>query len=206
MFQFVLICSGNLSFLNWLTAIPAIWCFDDAFWAWSGLFSIKDIHYAIEAAEGYKKYLHEMSRGKKQILEADAKHKKDDDDSVAPNDDEDKDHDKKKSQSLTFVQHYLSYNFKWSSLVILTRRLIALSLTAYIAYRSYPVITNILSSQQAMNISFDPFRIVNSYGAFGSITKVRHEVIIQGTKDEYLSPYTKWEEFDFTCKPGNIDR
>jgi hypothetical protein len=29
---------------------------------------------------------------------------------------------------------------------------------------------------QAMNISFDPFRIVNSYGAFGSVTKVRHEV------------------------------
>lgn len=27
-----------------------------------------------------------------------------------------------------------------------------------------------------MNASFDPFRIVNTYGAFGSITKVRHEV------------------------------
>ncbi len=29
---------------------------------------------------------------------------------------------------------------------------------------------------QAMNVSFGAFRIVNSYGAFGSITKVRHEV------------------------------
>ena len=27
-----------------------------------------------------------------------------------------------------------------------------------------------------MNVSFGAFRIVNSYGAFGSITKVRHEV------------------------------
>ena len=30
-----------------------------------------------------------------------------------------------------------------------------------------------------MNTSFDPFRLVNTYGAFGSITKQRHEVILQ---------------------------
>jgi len=32
-FQGVLILSGNLSFLNWLTIVPALACFDDAFWA-----------------------------------------------------------------------------------------------------------------------------------------------------------------------------
>lgn len=31
--QIVLILSGNLSFLNWLTIIPALACFDDGFWA-----------------------------------------------------------------------------------------------------------------------------------------------------------------------------
>ncbi|TDW96234.1 lipase maturation factor family protein [Dinghuibacter silviterrae] len=31
--QIVLIFSGNLSFLNWLTIIPALACFDDSFWA-----------------------------------------------------------------------------------------------------------------------------------------------------------------------------
>jgi hypothetical protein len=31
--QVVLILSGNLSFLNWLTIIPALACFDDGFWA-----------------------------------------------------------------------------------------------------------------------------------------------------------------------------
>ena len=31
--QFILILSGNLSFLNWLTIVPALACFDDAFWA-----------------------------------------------------------------------------------------------------------------------------------------------------------------------------
>jgi hypothetical protein len=31
--QVVLIFSGNLSFLNWLTIVPALACFDDSFWA-----------------------------------------------------------------------------------------------------------------------------------------------------------------------------
>ena len=33
LFQFTLIISGNLSFLNWLTIIPALACFDDGLWA-----------------------------------------------------------------------------------------------------------------------------------------------------------------------------
>jgi hypothetical protein len=32
-FQFNIILSGNLSFLNWLTIVPALACFDDGFWA-----------------------------------------------------------------------------------------------------------------------------------------------------------------------------
>lgn len=31
--QIILIFSGNLSFLNWLTILPALACFDDGFWA-----------------------------------------------------------------------------------------------------------------------------------------------------------------------------
>ncbi|HWB26258.1 MAG TPA: lipase maturation factor family protein [Chitinophagaceae bacterium] len=31
--QIILIASGNLSFLNWLTIVPALACFDDGFWA-----------------------------------------------------------------------------------------------------------------------------------------------------------------------------
>jgi hypothetical protein len=33
LFQFSIILSGNLSFLNWLTIVPALACFDDGFWA-----------------------------------------------------------------------------------------------------------------------------------------------------------------------------
>ena len=32
--QVILILSGNLSFLNWLTILPAIFCFDDVFLKW----------------------------------------------------------------------------------------------------------------------------------------------------------------------------
>jgi Lipase maturation factor len=33
LFQLTLISSGNLSFLNWLTIVPALACFDDSFWS-----------------------------------------------------------------------------------------------------------------------------------------------------------------------------
>jgi hypothetical protein len=32
-FQFTIFLSGNLSFLNWLTIVPALACFDDGFWS-----------------------------------------------------------------------------------------------------------------------------------------------------------------------------
>ena len=38
-FKVVLIISGNLSFLNWLTIVPSLACFDDASLSW--LFSSK---------------------------------------------------------------------------------------------------------------------------------------------------------------------
>jgi hypothetical protein len=33
LFQLAIILSGNLSFLNWLTIVPALACFDDSFWS-----------------------------------------------------------------------------------------------------------------------------------------------------------------------------
>ena len=47
------------------------------------------------------------------------------------------------------------------------RRVFEFMLGAMIAYLSIPVVQNLLSSRQAMNTSFDSFRIVNTYGAFG---------------------------------------
>lgn len=44
--QIVLIVSGNLSFLNWLTILPAIYCFDDLSLRW--LFSLRTRQRVIE--------------------------------------------------------------------------------------------------------------------------------------------------------------
>ena len=66
---------------------------------------------------------------------------------------------------------------------------------------------NLLSSRQIMNTSFEPFRIVNTYGAFGSVTKIRTEVIIEGTHGpDPNSPNAEWLEYDFKCKPGNLSQ
>lgn len=44
---------------------------------------------------------------------------------------------------------------------------INLFILALVAYLSAPVVINLISDKQAMNTSFEPFRIVNTYGAFG---------------------------------------
>jgi hypothetical protein len=49
LFQLSLVVSGNLSFLNWLTIIPALACFDDGFW--SKILPRKLVHMAQTAAE-----------------------------------------------------------------------------------------------------------------------------------------------------------
>jgi len=67
--------------------------------------------------------------------------------------------------------------------------------------RSLPVIRNLLSSGQIMNTSFDPFALVNTYGAFGSVGKTRNEVIISASHDG-----ENWIEYEFPAKPGDIMR
>jgi len=67
----------------------------------------------------------------------------------------------------------------------------------------YPV-ANMLSPRQEMNASFEPLHLVNTYGAFGSITRPRYEVIIEGTEEATLSANTRWREYEFTGKPGDV--
>mmetsp|Transcript_3676 Transcript_3676/g.10466 ORF Transcript_3676/g.10466 Transcript_3676/m.10466 type:complete len:443 (-) Transcript_3676:3280-4608(-) len=69
------------------------------------------------------------------------------------------------------------------------------------------VVMNLGSSKQVMNTSFDSFKLVNTYGAFGSISKSRKEVVIEGTMwDAYSDKNAVWEEYEFKCKPGNVRR
>jgi hypothetical protein len=55
-----------------------------------------------------------------------------------------------------------------------------------------------------MNTSFNPLQIVNTYGAFGSVTKDRYEIVIEGTSDETLAGSTRWKEYEFKGKPGDV--
>ena len=47
------------------------------------------------------------------------------------------------------------------------RNIVNMGVGCLIAYLSVPIVANLASPSQAMNRSFDPFRIVNTYGAFG---------------------------------------
>ncbi|XP_037588170.1 lipase maturation factor 1 isoform X3 [Cebus imitator] len=154
LFQAVLIVSGNLSFLNWLTMVPSLACFDDAtlgFLFPSGPGSLKDRVLQLQRE----------TRGAR----------------PEP---------------------------RFSSAV---RRAANVSLGVLLAWLSVPVVLNLMSSRQVMNTSFNPLRIVNTYGAFGSVTKERTEVVLQGTASPNASaPDAVWEDFEFKCKPGDPSR
>uniref|UniRef100_A0A452DHY3 Lipase maturation factor n=1 Tax=Bos taurus TaxID=9913 RepID=A0A452DHY3_BOVIN len=151
----VLIISGNLSFLNWLTIVPSLACFDDA--TLGGLFPsgpgrLKDQVLKIQEEE---------TRGAR-----------------APR-----------------------------TRGSVARGTVNLALGILVAWLSIPVVLNLLSPRQVMNSSFNPLRIVNTYGAFGSITRERTEVILQGTASANASaPDSAWEDYEFKCKPGDPRR
>jgi lipase maturation factor len=81
-----------------------------------------------------------------------------------------------------------------------------LAVTALIVFLSYRPARNLLSRRQLMNYSFDPFHIVGTYGAFGSVTRDRDEVVIEGTDEAVLTPQTAWREYEFKAKPGDVRR
>jgi hypothetical protein len=67
-------------------------------------------------------------------------------------------------------------------------------------------VRNMLSRHQRMNAPFNPLHLVNTYGAFGSVTRVRHEVVVEGTTEEHPGPTAHWTEFKFKAKPGDPRR
>lgn len=103
---------------------------------------------------------------------------------------------------LTWVKPRLLVNYAYALLVL---------------YLSQPVVINLLQlggGRQQMNASFDPFRLVNTYGAFGSVGKQRYEPIVSITydpldgvgADRSNDTAVEWIELEFPCKPGNLYR
>jgi hypothetical protein len=141
-FQAALIASGNLSFLNWLTIVPALAYFDDA-----------------ALAHLLPKRLRAPALTRFAALRPSKAHKR-------------------ASLVLAFVVGVLSVG---------------------------PVF-NVASCDQAMNRSFDPLDLVNTYGAFGSVDRERFEVILEGTRNAVPDEHARWEEYELPCMPGDPRR
>jgi len=138
-FQVILILSGNLSFLNWVTIIPALACFDDSW------------------------LVHILPKGlTERAVQASALAK-----------------------------------------VSRAQRVVIPGLVLLVAVLSVFPIANLVSSRQAMNTSFDPLHLVNTYGAFGSVGQERNEIIFEGSDDAVITPESQWKAYEFKCKPGD---
>ena len=148
-FQGMLILSGNLSFLNWLTVAVALSAFDD-----SAFLRLLPGRLRATAEEGLRRVV------------ANAKE---------------------------------SSARKWTTV----------ALGVVVLLLSIAPVVNMISPDQRMNASFDPFYLVNTYGAFGSIEHERHEVVLEGTREDPTSSgqaSTRWVEYEFPCKPGDPRR
>jgi hypothetical protein len=140
--QIVLLASGNLSFLNWLTLVPILACFDDKFWA--RLLPAPLVARATRARAA-----------------------------ATPS------------------------RVHGAVTALLAIGILLLSVS--------PVL-NMLSGSQMMNTSFTRVPLVNSYGAFGSVGRERNELVFEGTTDAEITGATRWQAYEFKCKPGDPAR
>ncbi|MEU3949516.1 lipase maturation factor family protein [Streptomyces sp. NPDC029526] len=83
---------------------------------------------------------------------------------------------------------------------------VVLAVSALLLLLSHRPVRNMVSRRQVMNRSFDPLHLVNTYGAFGSVSRVRHEVVIEGTSARTPHPDSDWQAYEFRGKPGDPRR
>lgn len=89
--------------------------------------------------------------------------------------------------------HGTAGNLGWFAAVVLLMGTLMLVL-------SWWPLRNLFSRNQAMNASFNRWRLANAYGAFGSITRDRLEVTVEGWDG------VVWREYGFRGKPGDPAR
>ena len=105
---------------------------------------------------------------------------------------------------------------------------VVLVFVAWQVWLNVPALRNLLSPNQLMNASFNRLGLGNAYGAFGSMTETRNEIIIEGwigdgdaegaaidsadaggagtdgpSRDD---PDAGWREYRFKGKPGDVLR
>ena len=81
-----------------------------------------------------------------------------------------------------------------------------LGVTGLVVVLSYWPVRNLIGRRQLMNFAFNRFHLVGTYGAFGSVTRERYEVVIEGTTATELTMDTAWTEYEFKGKPGDPRR
>ncbi|MCX5175476.1 lipase maturation factor family protein [Streptomyces virginiae] len=80
------------------------------------------------------------------------------------------------------------------------------AVTVLVLFLSRHPVLNMVSRRQVMNRSFDALHLVNTYGAFGSVGRVRMEVAVEGTADRVPRADGDWREYGFKGKPGEPNR
>jgi hypothetical protein len=83
---------------------------------------------------------------------------------------------------------------------------VVLAVTALLVVLSYWPARNLLRRHQLMNASFNPFHLVNAYGAFGTVTKERYEIIVEGSDSADPRREESWLPYEFKGKPGDVAR
>jgi hypothetical protein len=83
---------------------------------------------------------------------------------------------------------------------------LVVAVTALMLFLSFWPVRNLLSRRQRMNMAFNPYHLVNTYGAFGSIGRTRMELVIEGTDEREITEQTVWKEYEFKGKPGPVKR
>ncbi|MEU0391632.1 lipase maturation factor family protein [Streptomyces sp. NPDC006208] len=84
--------------------------------------------------------------------------------------------------------------------------IVVIAVSAGLLALSYHPARNLFSRRQAMNRSYDALHLVNAYGAFGTVGRVRHEIVVEGTDERVLHDGTVWREYGFRGKPGDVRR
>ncbi len=86
----------------------------------------------------------------------------------------------------------------------------AVLVTAFVVWQcvlNVPALRNLFSRRQKMNASFNRWGLGNAYGAFGSMTETRDEIIIEGTLDpDATMTDGDWRPYVFKGKPGDVHR
>jgi hypothetical protein len=81
-----------------------------------------------------------------------------------------------------------------------------LAVTALLVALSWFPARNLVARRQLMNASFNRWHLVNAYGAFGSVTQTRCEIVVEGTDAELPDAAADWRAYEFHGKPGDPAR